>query len=290
MPQGRIGIIGGSGLYEIEGLEDVREVRPQTPFGAPSDALVIGRIDTLELVFLPRHGKGHRIAPTEIPVRANIYALRSLGVERVISVSAVGSMRKRIRPLDLVIPDQIFDRTKGRVSSFFGNGIVAHIGLAEPFCPNLSAILAQAAKRLGVRMHRGGTYLCIEGPQFSTKAESAIYRQWGVDIIGMTVIPEAKLAREAEMCYATLAFATDYDVWYKGTEHVSVEMVVKNLAANIEKAKQIIREAVSHLSAAVPLTCQCQSALQNAIITAPERFPVETRRTLALLLDKYFPM
>ncbi|MCL4541586.1 MAG: S-methyl-5'-thioadenosine phosphorylase [Chloroflexi bacterium] len=289
MPHGRIGIIGGSGLYEMEGLEDIREVRPQTPFGAPSDALIIGRTGALELVFLPRHGRGHRIAPTEIPVRANIYALKALGVKRLISVSAVGSMRKRIRPLDLVIPDQVIDRTKSRVSSFFGNGIVAHCGFAEPFCPNLSATLAQVAKGSGVRLHLGGTYLCIEGPQFSTKAESALYRQWGVDIIGMTAIPEAKLAREAEMCYATLAFATDYDVWHKSAGHVSVEMVVKNLAANVEKAQQIIREAAVHLASAEPLTCQCQNALQNAVITAPERFPVETRRALALLLDKYFP-
>ncbi|MCL4508039.1 MAG: S-methyl-5'-thioadenosine phosphorylase [Chloroflexi bacterium] len=287
MGLGRMGIIGGSGLYAIEGLEDVREVRPYTPFGSPSDALVIGHIGEQEFVFLPRHGRGHRITPTDIPVRANIYALKSLGVERIISVSAVGSMRKKIKPLHLVVPDQLIDHTKSRINSFFGGGIVAHAGFAEPFCSDLSKALVKASKKLGIPTHRGGAYVCIEGPQFSTKAESAIYRQWGASVIGMTALPEAKLAREAEMCYATLAFATDYDVWHASAETVSVEMVVKNLAANVENAKRIIREVTPSLT--TTSTCSCHSALRNAVITAPDRFPVETHRALGILLDKYFP-
>lgn len=280
-----LGIIGGSGLYAMDGLEDVREVRPQTPFGAPSDAIVLGRIGEQRLAFLPRHGRGHRFSPTDVPARANIYALKALGVRRVISVSAVGSMREDYPPLDLVIPDQLFDRTKCRVQSFFGDGVVAHVGFADPFCPDLSAHLAMAAVQLGVPTHRGGTYLCIEGPQFSTKAESRVYRQWGVDVIGMTAIPEAKLAREAELCYATLAFVTDYDVWHAAAEAVTVEMVIRNLAANVGNAKRIIQAVAPHLGGAP--ACHCSEALKNAIMTAPEHIPAAARSKLALLIDRY---
>lgn len=282
-----IGVIGGSGLYAMDGLADVREIQPDTPFGPTSDAIILGSIGDQRLAFLPRHGRGHRILPTDVPARANIYALKALGVQRIISVSAVGSMREDRPPLDLVIPDQLFDRTKRRVNSFFGDGVVAHVGFADPFCADLSAALADAAEQLNVRAHRGGTYVCIEGPQFSTKAESRIYRNWGVDIIGMTAIPEAKLAREAEICYATLAFVTDYDVWHESAEAVTVEMVIKNLSANVENAKRIIRAVTPGLTAAP--TCACGNALQNAIMTAPERIPAETRRKLGLLVDRYLP-
>jgi 5'-methylthioadenosine phosphorylase len=280
-----IGIIGGSGLYAMDGLEDVREIYPQTPFGAPSDALVLGSIGGQRLAFLPRHGRGHRLLPTEVPVRANIYALKALGVQRVISVSAVGSMREALAPLDLVIPDQVFDRTKSRVNTFFGDGVVAHVSFAEPFCSDLSGTLAATAEQLGVRTHRGGTYLCIEGPQFSTKAESRIYRSWDVDIIGMTALPEAKLAREAELCYAVMAFVTDYDVWHSGAEAVTVEMVIKNLAANIDNAKRIVHAVTPPL--ATPPACACGSALRDAIMTAPDRIPAETRQRLGLLIGRY---
>jgi len=269
----------------MEGLEEVEEVNPRTPFGATSDAIILGNIGDQRLAFLPRHGRGHRLLPTEVPVRANIYALKALGVRRIISVSAVGSMREELAPLDLVIPDQIFDRTRSRVNSFFGDGIVAHVGFADPFCSELSAALAAAAEQLGVRTHRGGTYLCIEGPQFSTKAESRIYRSWGVDVIGMTAVPEAKLAREAELCYATLAFVTDYDVWHSSAEAVTVEMVIRNLGANIGNAKRIVQAVVPRLTEAP--VCACGGALASAIMTAPERIPAETRRRLAILVDPY---
>ena len=287
MDQAEIGIIGGSGLYAMEGLADVRELRPATPFGATSDAIVVGTLGGRRLAFLPRHGRGHRLLPTEVPARANIYALKALGVRRIIAVSAVGSMREEIAPLDLVVPDQLFDRTKARPNTFFGDGVVAHVGFAEPFCPDLSAALFAAAQQLGVRAHRGGTYLCIDGPQFSTKAESRIYRSWGVDVIGMTAIPEAKLAREAELCYATLAFATDYDVWHSSGESVTVEMVIRNLSANIGNARRIIAEAAPRLDLAPP--CACGHALRDAIMTAPERIPSATRRALGLLIDRYLP-
>jgi 5'-methylthioadenosine phosphorylase len=282
-----IGIIGGSGLYAMDGLADVREVQVQTPFGAPSDAIVLGTSGDQRLAFLPRHGRGHRLLPTEVPARANIYALKSLGVRRILAVSAVGSMREELAPLDLVIPDQIVDRTTSRVNTFFGDGIVAHIGFADPFCADLSAALAATAEQLGVRAHRGGAYLCIEGPQFSSKAESRIYRSWGVDVIGMTAIPEAKLAREAEMCYATLAFVTDYDVWHGSAASVSVEMVVQNLSANVGTARRIL-QSVTRTLTALP-TCRCGNALTNAIMTAPDAIPAETRRRLGLLIDRHLP-
>ena len=283
-----IGVIGGSGLYELPGMTDVRWRRVRTPFGDPSDEYCVGTLDGRPVVFLPRHGRGHRLTPTELNFRANVWGLKSLGVQWVISVSAVGSMREAIRPLDLVVPDQFFDFTKRRVSSFFGEGIVAHVGMADPVCPQLAGVLEKCARETGATVHRGGTYLCIEGPQFSTKAESKIYRTWGVDVIGMTNMPEAKLAREAELCYATLALATDYDVWHEGHDAVTVEAVVKVLLQNVATAKDVLRRLVP----AVPesRTCGCPSLLQNAVITQPSAFPLATRRRLDLLLGKYFPL
>ncbi len=281
----RVAIIGGSGFYDFPDLQGHREVQLQTPFGQPSDAIITGRLAGLPVAFLPRHGRGHRFSPGEVPARANILALKRLGVEWIISVSACGSMRESIAPLDVVIPDQLFDRTRARPSTFFDQGIVAHVGFADPFCPALSDVLFRAAGQAGTRVHKGGTYVCIEGPQFSTRAESRIYRTWGVDVIGMTALPEAKLAREAEICYATLALATDYDVWHETAAPVSVELVVRNLLANVESGKRIIRAALP----AVPgeRTCPCATALEGAIITQRERIPEEARSRLAPLLDKY---
>ena len=287
MPEPRLGVIGGSGLYELEGLAAVRWVKVGTPFGNPSDAYCVGRLGSREIVFLPRHGRGHRLMPTELNFRANIYGLKALGVEWVISVSAVGSMREEIAPLDLVVPDQFYDHTRRRVSSFFGDGIVAHVGMAEPVCPDLAARLHRAAVASGARVHRGGTYLCIEGPQFSSKAESRIYRSWGVDVIGMTNMPEAKLAREAELCYATLALATDYDVWHESEAAVTVEAVVANLMNNVATAKDVLRRVVPLVGP--PRTCPCPELLKTAVITAPRAFPRATRKRLDLLIGKYFP-
>ena len=285
-PSATVGVIGGSGLYQIDGLIDAQEVNVSTPFGDPSDSIVVGELAGVRVAFLPRHGRGHRITPTEIPVRANIYALKSLGVERLVSISAVGSMREDVHPLDVLVPDQIFDRTAGRTNTFFDGGIVAHVGLSEPYCSELSAQLARAATGIAPAVHRGGTYVCIEGPQFSTKAESRIYRQWGVDVIGMTAMPEARLAREAELCYATLALITDYDVWHESAEAVTVEQVTANLTKNSLVAK----ESLLRLLAALPSTrtCACGSALANSIVTAPERIPVEARVRLELLAGKYW--
>src|SRR6266851_2961524 len=282
-----IGVIGGSGLYELPGMTDVRWRRMRTPFGDPSDAYCVGRFAGRRVIFLPRHGRGHRLTPTELNFRANIWGLKALGVEWVVSVSAVGSMKEAIRPLDLVVPDQFFDFTKRRVSSFFGDGIVAHVGMAEPVCPHLAAALEKAARDTGATVHRGGTYICIEGPQFSTKAESRIFRGWGVDVIGMTNMPEAKLAREAELCYATLALATDYDVWHETTETVSVETVIRNLLKNVATAKDVLRRVIPAI--APPRECECPGLLRNAVITNPKTFPPATRRKLGLLLDKSFP-
>lgn len=280
-----IGIIGGSGVYEMERLSEVSEVRVQTPFGDPSDAIVVGTLCGRRVAFLPRHGRGHRIMPHELNSRANIYALKSLGVEHIVAISACGSMRPDYAPRDIVIPDQLFDHTKSRVRSFFGNGLVAHVGMADPFCPVLSELVYQAVAKTGARVHKGGTFIVIEGPQFSTKGESRIYRQWGVDIIGMTVSPEAKLAREAEICYAVMAHVTDYDVWHETEEPVSVEMLLDNLRANAALTKQ----AIELLVPTIPerRECACGSALASAIITERERIPAELRRDLALLLDKY---
>jgi len=288
MTEPAIGVIGGSGLYELEGLTDLRWRRVRTPFGDPSDEYCTGTFQGRPVIFLPRHGRGHRLTPTELNFRANIWGLKSLGAEWVISVSAVGSMKETIHPLDLVVPSQFFDATKRRVSSFFGEGIVAHVGMADPVCPTVAAALEKAARATGANVHRGGTYICIEGPQFSSKAESRIYRTWGVDVIGMTNMPEAKLAREAELCYATLALVTDYDVWHESHETVTVEAVIQNLLKNVATAKDVLRQVIPALGP--PRACPCASLLQNAVITSPAAFPLDTRRRLDLLLGKYFPL
>ena len=288
MAQATIGVIGGSGLYRMEEMTDVEEVRVQTPFGDPSNTIAIGKIGAVSMAFLPRHGRGHRLSPTEIPVRANIWALKSLGVEYIISVSAVGSLREHIAPRDLVIPNQLFDRTKSRVNSFFEGGLVVHCTFAEPFCPTLSKLLYEAASALGdVKVHEGGTYVCMEGPLFSTKAESLVYRQWGMDIIGMTALPEAKLAREAELCYATIACATDYDCWRESGESVTVEMVMGNLGANIANAQRILQQ-VTHTIAAdrAAATCGCADALATSIIT-DRALSAEVKEKYKLLIGKY---
>jgi 5'-methylthioadenosine phosphorylase len=266
--QAAIGIIGGSGLYDIEGLERVREVRVRTPFGAPSDAIRVGVLGGIRVAFLSRHGRGHRLSPSSINYRANIYALKSLGVTQVISVSAVGSMKESIRPGDVVLPDQFIDLTKRRVSTFFDEGIVAHVGFGEPVCSSVADVLEQAGRSVGARLQRGGTYVCMEGPQFSTKAESRLYRQWGVDVIGMTNMPEAKLAREAELCYATVALATDYDCWHDTEEAVTVEAILATLHKNVALAKQLLKAALPKL--APDRTCVCHQALRTAIVTAPD--------------------
>ncbi len=286
-PRATVGIIGGSGLYEMDGLEDIRWVKQKTPFGDPSDAYCVWRFGETSVIFLARHGRGHRFTPTEINYRANIYGLKALGATAVISVSAVGSMKEEIHPLDIVIPDQFFDHTKRRVSSFFGDGIVGHVGMADPVCGDLAGLLETAARESGARVHRGGTYICIEGPQFSTRGESNIYRQWGVSVIGMTNMPEAKLAREAELCYATLALATDYDVWHDEHDAVSVEAVVANLMKNVATARVVLGRVLPRLQGAC--TRGCPSALASAVITNSAAFPSGTRKRLGLLLDRYFP-
>jgi 5'-methylthioadenosine phosphorylase len=288
-PSARIGVIGGSGLYGMEGLTNLEELYVTTPFGDPSDAVMLGKLDEVPIAFLPRHGRGHRLSPAEVPARANIYALKSLGVEWVISVSAVGSLREDYAPLDLVIPDQLFDRTKSRANSFFEGGLVAHVAFADPFCPHLSQLLWQTIGNHGhVTAHFGGIYVCIEGPLFSTKAESRIYRQLGCDLVGMTAIPEAKLAREAELHYATIACVTDYDVWHETNQSVTVEMVVANLRQNVENAKRIIRELLPLLpSSGAPVSCGCASALDNAIMTDPALIPESVRDRYRLLIGKY---
>jgi len=280
-----IGIIGGSGLYEMEGLTNVREERVTTPFGEPSDAYVLGRLDGHPVAFLARHGRGHRFLPSELNFRANIYGFKALGAQWIISASAVGSMRDELRPLDIVIPDQFFDRTKGRVSTFFGDGLVVHVGFADPLCPHLSDLLFAAGAEVGATMHKGGTYLCIEGPQFSTRAESRIYRSWGVDVIGMTNLQEAKLSREAEICYATMALVTDYDVWHDSEEDVTVEKVVAILHKNVATAKAIIKSVVPRIP--VARSCVCAEALKDAIITAPQAISEVAKKKLWLLIGKY---
>ncbi|MBU0600322.1 S-methyl-5'-thioadenosine phosphorylase [bacterium] len=280
----KVGILGGSGLYQLEGLENITSLKIDTPFGHPSDEITIGVINDTSVAFLPRHGKGHRIMPTEINVKANIYALKSLGVEKIISISAVGSLKEEVRPLDILIPDQIIDQTRFRTLSFFGNGVVAHVGMASPYCSTLNKIIYQACQELNYDTHNGGTYLCIEGPQFSTKAESRSYRLLGADIIGMTAIPEAKLAREAEICYSTMAMVTDYDVWHESGE-VTIEMVINNLNKNIEKAKNILKEIIPQV--ANTSYCSCQNALKDAIITPSHLIPEKTKEKLQFLLKRY---
>ena len=285
MPQAKVGVIGGTGLYDIEGLADVEEVDISTPFGKPSDTIVVGKLEGVGVAFLPRHGRGHSIMPTEVPSRANIYALKSLGVEHIIAINSVGSLKEGIRHGELVIVDQLVDRTKGRVSTFFGDGIVAHIQFADPFCPELRQVLYEAAGEAGADVHPRGTYMVMEGPAFSTRAESHLHRSWGADVIGMTALPEAKLAREAEICYAIIACSTDYDSWHEYKEPVSVEMIVGTLHRNIELSKKIIKLTVSRVPSS--RDCVCASAMRGAVITAPDAMPAEQKKKLSLLIGKY---
>jgi 5'-methylthioadenosine phosphorylase len=285
MPQAKIGVIGGSGLYDIEGLTDIEEVNIDTPFGKPSDAITIGRLGEIGIAFLPRHGKGHRVSPTEVPYRANVYALKGLGVEWIIAVNTVGSFKQEIKPGDLVIPDQLIDRTRSRANSFFGEGIVVHIPFAEPFCPVLSQILLEAARETGASVHPKGTCVVMEGPAFSTRAESRLYRSWGADIIGMTALPEAKLAREAEICYAIIAGVTDYDSWQEQSEPFTVDVILNILRQNIDTIKRIIKLAVARIPE--KRDCECATALKAAFVTAPRFMPPQQKQKLNLLIGKY---
>jgi 5'-methylthioadenosine phosphorylase len=285
LPHAEIGIIGGSGLYSMPGLSRVREVRLRTPFGKPSDAYVTGRLEGREVAFLARHGRGHRILPTELNFRANIHGFKQLGVERIVSVSAVGSLKEEHKPLEFVIPDQFFDRTRHRVDTFFGNGIVAHVAFADPICPQLAGVVESACKKVGVSGKRGGTYLCMEGPQFSTRAESNVYRGLGMDVIGMTNLQEAKLAREAEICYVTVAMVTDYDCWHPHHDSVTVDQIVSVLLKNAENATRVVRETVASMPK--DRACKCGSALVHAILTDRAKIPAVTRRKLKLILGKY---
>ena len=281
-----IGVIGGSGLYEIEGLTDIEEVSVDTPFGAPSDVYITGILDSVKMVFLPRHGRGHRYLPSEVPYRANIFGMKKLGVQRIISVSAVGSMKEEIVPGHIVIPDQFFDRTQGkRASTFFGQGVAGHVQFADPVCPELVGVLCEAGRLAGATVHKGGTYLCIEGPNFSTRAESTIYRGWGVDVIGMTNLPEARLAREAEICYGTVALATDYDCWHEGHDDVTVEAVLEIIRRNVAMARNIIMYAAKSLSQEP--RCGCGESLKHAIMTERTLIPAQTRQDLEPILGKY---
>ncbi|HKW98290.1 MAG TPA: S-methyl-5'-thioadenosine phosphorylase [Bryobacteraceae bacterium] len=284
--QALIGIIGGSGLYSMPGFEAHEEVSLDTPWGRPSDLYIVGNLAGKSVAFLARHGRGHRISPSELNFRANIYGMKSLGVQRILSLSAVGSLKEEHRPLDFVIPDQFFDRTRGRVSTFFGEGLVAHISFADPVCPQLSEVVHQAARASGVTTKKGGTYLCMEGPAFSTRAESNIYRSWGMDVIGMTNLQEAKLAREAEMCYVTVAMVTDYDCWHPAHDAVTVSDIIANLNKNAENAAKVVRAAVTAMPA--ERTCKCGSALAHALITDRKLVPEATRKKLELLIGKYF--
>ncbi len=290
MTTATIGIIGGSGLYQMPELKDIEEIRIETPFGNPSDAFILGTLEGVRVAFLPRHGRGHLFSPTELPFRANIYAMKLLGVERILSASAVGSLQEQYAPLDMVIPDQFFDRTRARAreSTFFGDGIVAHVTFAHPVCGALGDVLEKSCGAAGVKVHRGGTYLCMEGPAFSTKAESNVYRSWGMDVIGMTNLQEAKLAREAEICYATLALVTDYDCWHESHDAVSVETVIEYLNKNVRNAQNVIRKAVKSLRDQ-PRGCACGSALKSAIFTAPELWPEATTKKLEAIIRKYAP-
>lgn len=285
MAQAEIGIIGGSGLYSMPGLGDVREVRQRTPFGDPSDSFVLGTLEGHRVAFLARHGRGHRILPTELNFRANIYGFKQLGVERILSISAVGSLKEEHKPLDFVIPDQFFDRTRHRVDTFFGDGMVAHVAFADPVCPQLSQVVESASKKAGVTAKRGGTYLNMEGPQFSTRAESNVYRSWGMDVIGMTNLQEAKLAREAETCYVTIAMVTDYDCWHPHHDSVTVDQIVAVLVKNAENAAKVVRETIAAMPSS--RTCKCGSALSHAMLTERDKIPAVTREKLSLILDKY---
>jgi 5'-methylthioadenosine phosphorylase len=285
MPQAKIGVIGGSGLYDIEGMEDIEEIEVNTPFGKPSDKIVVGKLEGAGVAFLPRHGRGHRLLPTEVPYRANIYALKSIGVERIIGINSVGSLKEEYKPNDLLIPDQLIDRTRLRANTFFGEGIVAHIPFGNPFCPSLSQVVYGAAKDAGGTAHQGGTYVVMEGPAFSAMAESFLYRSWGADVIGMTALPEAKLAREAEICYAVIACITDYDCWRRGHDAVTAEMIISRLRQNIDSAKRIIKLAVRKVPA--KRDCDCATALSTALVTAPDVMPEAQKKKLDLLIGKY---
>jgi 5'-methylthioadenosine phosphorylase len=284
----KIGVIGGSGLYQMDALTDVEEVRLATPYGDPSDAFIVGSLSDVRVAFLPRHGRGHSLLPTEIPFRANIYAMKMLGVERIISASAVGSLREELKPMDIVFPDQFFDRTRHRASTFFGDGVAAHVTFADPVCRDLCDALEQAARAnlKEIDIHRGGTYLCMEGPAFSTKAESEVYRSWGMSVIGMTNLQEAKLAREAEICYATMALVTDYDCWHPDHDSVTVEMVIEYLNRNSENAQKLIAGAVARLAQA-ERACKCGHSLRHAIITSPGKISPEAKERLKAIIGKY---
>lgn len=285
MNEATIGVIGGSGLYRMDGLTDVSERMVETPYGPPSDAIVLGILRGRRVAFLPRHGRGHRINPSQVPYRANIYALKTLGVERVVSVNAVGSLREEMAPMDIVIPDQLIDRTRHRPDTFFEDGIVAHVAFAEPFCPEMRRVVSSAAATTGARIHDGGTYVTMEGPQFSTRAESALYRSWGAHVIGMTALPEAKLAREAEMCYSVVAFVTDYDCWHPNHDSVTTEMIVQCLLKGADTARAIVAQVVETLP--VHRSCRCGSALSDAIVTAADLVPEETRKRLTPIAGRY---
>ena len=285
MSQAEIGIIGGSGLYSMPGFTDIQEVRQQTPFGEPSDAYVLGTLEGRKVAFLARHGRGHFLMPSELNYRANIYGFKQLGVERIISLSAVGSLKEEHKPTQFVVPDQFFDRTRHRIDTFFGDGVVAHIAFADPICPELAHVVEQACEKAQVTAKHGGTYLCMEGPQFSTKAESNIYRSWGMDVIGMTNLQEAKLAREAEICYVTIAMVTDYDCWHPDHDAVTVNQIIAVLNRNAENACKVVRESVAAMPKTLP--CKCASSLAHAIITDRSKIPSATRKKLSLILDKY---
>ena len=289
MSKNPIGVIGGSGLYAMDGLKIIEEIKLETPFGAPSDLYILGELDQQKIIFLPRHGRGHRVSPSELNFRANIWGFKKLGVETIIAVSAVGSLKKEIEPGHMVIIDQFFDRTKGRVSTFFTDGVVAHLTFADPLCPEIRKSLMasgkEAGKEIGSVVHEKGTYLCMEGPQFSTRAESNVYRSWGMDVIGMTNLQEAKLAREAEICYATIALSTDYDCWYEGHDDVTIDMVIATLTKNVETAKKIIRVAVQKIRD--DRTCGCRTSMKHAIITDRALIPEETKKRLEVIVGKY---
>ncbi len=285
MVRAKVGVIGGTGLYEIEGMTDVREVHVDTPFGDPSDNFVVGKLGGTGVAFLPRHGRGHRILPGEIPARANIYALKSMGVERIIAINSCGSFKEELKPGELLVPDQVIDRTRGRISTFFGDGVVVHVSFADPFCPELSRFLYQCAKEAGADVHMGGTYIAMEGPAFSTRAESRLYKAWGADVVGMTVLPEAKLAREAEICYASICCITDYDSWREKEAGITADVIVGYMKKNIAMAKQIVKLAVAKLPSR--RQCDCLTALQTAILTAPAIMTLEQKKKFDLLIGKY---
>ena len=286
-PQAAIGIIGGSGLYEMEGFANVHEVAVDTPFGSPSDHLMVGELEGRRVAFLPRHARGHRVLPNELNFRANIFALKKIGVERILSVSAVGSLKEAYAPLDMLLPDQFVDRTTQRISTFFGRGLVAHVAFAHPFCPTLTGAMAEACREAGATCHVGGTYVCIEGPQFSTRAESELYRSWGMDVVGMTNLQEAKLAREAEICYVTLAMITDYDCWHPEHDSVTVEQIMENLGKNASTAKAVLRAALRRIDVAAARSCECARALRFALVTPAHLVPEGVKQELSPLVGRY---